>query len=354
MTPEKKHKIIRTVFVSFIFVLFGYTFYPFLTELLLAALFAFALHDLIVKITKKNFKRHHASLAVTLGVLIFIAAPIVFVTLSTISAVKEYAAAGFQNTELYQSTLKILHDVTGSLSTLVQRFGINASNLPNPTDLLSKYSGNIGTYATNIVTKLPDIGLSLFVFFLALFYFLNESKKIKEQFLKFDLLSADETNKIIGILKKSSYLTLVISILIAVIQAFTIATVAYFCGFTEFVIIFVVTSIFSLVPVVGTAPVPIILMLVAYVQGNTGAAVAMMIAGLAAGGIDNIVKPMLLSSSGEDLPPIISLLTLIGAILVYGAVGILIGPIITQLVLNILDIFRPGEKSSEIVADSDL
>lgn len=354
MNAEKKHKIIRTAFISTVFVLFAFTFWPFITELLLAALFAFALHDYINRLTKINIKRQYASLIITLGVLIFIATPFVFVMLKTITAIKNYSAVGIHNTAIYQSTEKMLRDLTDNIAAIAGRFDIDATRLPNPADLLTKYSGEIGTYATAIITKIPDITLSLFVFFLGLYYFLNESQKIKFRFLKLDLLSEIETNNIIKILKNSSYFTLVISLLIASVQAFTVAVFAFFSGYTDFFIIFIVTFIFSLVPVVGSAPVPVFLMLIAFIQNNSGIAIAMLIAGIIAGSIDNLIKPILLSSVGEELPPILSLLTLIGAIMVYGAVGILIGPIITQLALNILDILKSGDKAGEIPANSGL
>lgn len=335
---DGKHKLIRTIFISSVFLLFAATFWPFLTELILAALFAFAFHDFNEKMLVRKIKRKYASLTVTLGVLIFIASPIIFIVLKTISAVKQYSQIGFHNTQLYQSTEKLLQDLTAFLTTIVKRLDLDASRLPNPSELLSRYSGEIGSLATGNLAKIPEVGLSIFIFFLGLYYFLNESDKIKSQFIKFDLLSEIETNKIIHILKKSSYTTLAISLFIASIQALIVSTFAYFSGFTEFFIIFIITFIFSLVPMVGSAPTPLFLMIISYMQSNPGAAVTMFVAGLIAGSIDNLIKPLILSSGEESFPPILSLITLIGAILVYGAIGILIGPIITQLAIHILRI----------------
>ncbi len=354
MNAANKHKIIRTIFIALIFILFALTFWPFLTELLLSALFAFAFHDFTKKMYARKISRIYASLIVTLGVFIFIATPLIFITLKTIATIKEYAKVGIHHTSLYQSTEKLLQDLMIYLTTIAERLDLDVSKFPQPTDFLSRYAGEVGSLATGIVAKLPQIGLSIFIFFLGLYYFLNQSQKIKDQFLKFDLLSKVETNKIISILKSSSYLTLAISLLIATIQAFVVSIFAYLSGYTEFFIIYICTFVFSLVPVVGSAPVPLFLMLISFMQGSNAAAIAMLVAGVIAGSIDNLIKPLLLSAVEESLPPILSLITLIGAILVYGAIGILIGPIITRLATNILNILRPDEKSGEFVADSDL
>lgn len=349
-----KHKIIRVVFISTIFILFSLTFWPFLTELLLAALFAFAFHDFVEKMLAKKIKRKYASLIVTLSILFFIAAPLTFIILKTISAIKKYSQVGFINIPLYQSSEKLFNELTTYLVSIAERFSLDISKIPNPSEILGHYSTQIASYATESITKVPQVALSFLVFFLGLYYFLSESQKIKEQFFKFDLLSELETNKIIIILKSSSYMTLAISLFIAAIQAFIISVFSYFSGFEEFFMIFIITFVFALIPLVGSAPTPLFLMLIAFMQSNTGAAITMLVAGIIAGSIDNFIKPILLSSAKESLSPILSLITLIGAILVYGPVGILIGPIITQLAINIIGILRSDDKSGEFIADSDL
>lgn len=351
MNTESRYKITRTIFISVVFVLFALMFFPFAGAMLLAALCAFALHDYMGYITNRGVKRKYAALVLTLGVMVFIAAPIVYIVLRAISVVKLYSAEGVKDTAIYQSTEKLLRDLTEYITSVAGRIGFDVSQMPHPNEFLGRYASEIGSHATAAFAKLPQIGLNLFVFFLALYYFLNEAQSIKTQFMKLNLLSKDETNNIIRIIKGSSRLTFVASFLIGLLQASIVAGVAYFCGFTEFFVIFIVTAVFSLIPVLGSAPTALFLMLIAFIQGNTGAAIAMLVASLVAGSVDNLIKPVILNSSGEDeMHPIMALITLIGAILIYGAIGLLLGPIITQLTLNLLRNFTDDEKSGEIVA----
>lgn len=354
MNAETRHKIIRTSFMAIIFVLFSLTFWPFFKELLLAALFAFAFHDLSEKFFTGKIKKVYASLAVTLGVFLFIVIPLVFIILKTVTAVKDYSASGLQNTSLYLITIQLLEKINGLVIAAAGNFNIDISKIPNPADLLSRHVGEVGTVATTVLGKLPQLAMSVFVFFLALFYFLSESTKIKLQFSKFDLLSDSEISKIIYILKKSSFRTLALSIFIATVQALIVSVSAYFCGFSEFFIIYIVTFTFALVPLVGSVPVSAFLILVLYVQGHNAEAIAMFVAALIAGSVDNLVKPIILSSSSkDDLPPILTFITLIGAILIYGAIGILLGPIITQLALNAPSVLKGDEKMGENPSNSD-
>jgi predicted PurR-regulated permease PerM len=348
MRNELRHKLIRSIFISLVFLLFVYMFWPFFTAILLATLFAFALHDSVTSLTHGKLSRSNASLVLILGILVFIATPLVFVVLKTISTIKDYSAMGLQNTSLYQSTEKLLHTLTVYTTEVASRFDLDLSKLPKPVELLSRYSDEIGGFITRSVAELPSVALSFIVFFLALYYFLNESKKVKSLFFKFDLLSESEINKIIRIIKRSSYLTLVASVLIGLLQAFIITLFAYFCGFTDFIVVFIITFISSLIPVVGSGPVTLFLMLIAFIQGDTGAGIAMIVAFAIASSVDNLIKPLILNTASEDLHPIVSLLALVGAILVYGPPGLLLGPILTQLAFNILPILNSVENSGEI------
>ncbi len=329
-------------------------FWPFFTAILLAALFAFALNDIVSRIALRKINRKLASILLLLSLLVFIAAPILFLSITTVSTIKEYVAIGIQNTSFYQLTLKLFHQISDFIVNMGGKLHIDVTSVTKPVEMLNEYSGELGAFATNTVAKIPQFALSLFVFFLALYYFLNESGQVKSLIVKFDLVSESEMNKIVSIIKVSSFRTLIASIIIATVQALVIALFAYFCGFTDFFLVFIVSFVFALVPVVGSAPVSIFLILISFIQGNTGAGIAMIVALVIASSLDNLIKPLILKSENDDIHPIILLLALIGGILVYGAPGILLGPVLTQLAFNILSILNFDENSGDIVPDSDL
>ncbi len=354
MSAEKKHKIIRTIFISVVFALFGFMFWPFFTAILLAALFAFALNDLVSKLTVRKINRKLASIILLISILLFIATPIIFLTVTTVSTIKEYVAIGIQNTSFYQLTLKLVDQLSQFVVNSGSKFNIDVASMTKPAELLNEYSGELGGFATKLIAKIPQFALSLFVFFLALYYFLNESRQVRSLIVKFDLVSEAEMNKIISIIKSSSFRTLIASIIIATVQALVIAVFGYFSGFPDFFLVFIVAFIFALIPVVGSSPVSIFLALISFIQGNNSAGIAMIVAFMLASSLDNLIKPLILNSANDDIHPIILLLALIGGILVYGAPGILLGPVLTQLAFNILTILSFDEKSGDITADSDL
>jgi predicted PurR-regulated permease PerM len=344
MTTKVRHEIFRYVILTSVFVAFSLMFWPFATAILLAAMFAFALQDWVSKMEARNINRRTASLILMTAILLFIALPITFIILKTVSAINDYSDLGFKNTEAFKWTMQIIHQAQDALNTVASSIGLNISALSKPTEFLTNHVGAIGGWATAFVTGIPGILVGLVVFMLALFYFLNDSKQIKKTFMNWNLLSESEANQMIKVIKGSSYLTLISSLVVAATQAFVITVFAYFCGFEEFFVVYIFTFIFALVPVVGCAPPSFFLILVSFVNDKPGAAIAMIVAFLIASTSDNIIKAYLLKSANDSIHPIISLLALIGAIYVYGPAGILLGPILTQLAFKVIPILsRNGD-----------
>lgn len=347
MEIANQDRIIRIIVSAIIMLLFGVMFWPFLTPLLLAALFAFAFEKIVTKYTIKYKSRVLVTSILLVLLCLFVVVPLVVVGIKTISSVKEASAGGLQNSQLYQMLEQFLKDISGKINSLAQNFDMDTSQLPQLSDVLSRGSQAVAGFATDFIAAIPDKTLSLLVFLGSLYYFLVESATIKKAFVKLHILTKSELNQMIEIIKKSSYITIVASALVGALQATIVATFAFFCGYKEFMILFVITFLFSLIPVIGAAPIALLLSLLSFLQGHAGAGIALIVGSVIAGSIDNVVKPMIVSSAAEDLHPILSLLALIGAIIVYGAPGILLGPILTQLALKVVPILFPREEPSE-------
>jgi predicted PurR-regulated permease PerM len=151
------------------------------------------------------------------------------------------------------------------------------------------------------------------------------------------------------VVQKSSYSTLVASAAIGALQASIVAFGGLIFGFKEFFLLFVVTFFTSFIPVIGAAPIAIILAVISLVQGEYLATVGLTVVALVAGSVDNIVKPLVFASASEEsLNPIVSLLAIIGAVIVYGLPGLLLGPILTELTLKIIPILFEEQKEDEV------
>ncbi len=320
---------------------------PFFTPLLMASLFAFALYPYAEKWSRrKKVTRRVPAVLILFSLFFIVLVPISVVISRLIAKSKELTVGGLESNPMILSAENFLMDLSQRFNHFSEAWGIG--NLAeNTSGLPAKAATWILGLTTSIAAQLPEIILSIFIFLAALYYFLTEAKTIKKSILDFDLLAKGQLDQIIEVVQKSSYVTLITTLIIGSIQAVIVAVAAYFCGFNEFFLVFLLTFFMSLVPVIGAAPMAVLLSIFSFIQGDLGAGIALVITAVIAGSIDNILKPILFSSQDDMIHPVVSLIALIGAIIIYGFPGLLLGPVLTQLVFRIIPILFMKEETKE-------
>ncbi len=107
------------------------------------------------------------------------------------------------------------------------------------------------------------------------------------------------------------------------------------CGLPSPVVFGVIAALLSMLPIGGTAFVWVPGAIALFVQGRWGYGVFMVIWGLLSSGVDNVVRPLLISGRA----PISSLAVFVGVlggISAFGPIGVVIGPVILSLALVLL------------------
>jgi predicted PurR-regulated permease PerM len=100
-----------------------------------------------------------------------------------------------------------------------------------------------------------------------------------------------------------------------------------------------VIAVASTIPVVGTALVLAPASLVLLVRGDVGAALGLAaFAAIVVGGIDNVLRPYLVGQSAR-LPDLLVLVSTLGGLAMFGATGLIVGPVLAGLFLTSLNIF---------------
>lgn len=347
MKAELKHRVVRIILTGIIFSLFGAMFVPFLTPLLMAALFGFALEGVVSRYAIKRSRRRMPTLLILLCFFLVIALPLGIVGYRLVSIARELAQTRLEDTGIYHSVESLYRQI----SALVDRIFLSLDMIPpeGGTDLIQKAGAAVLAYTAAIASSMPELVINLFVFCAALYVFLTESKYIRATVSSFRVLKESEVTEIIRVVQRSSYRTLVASAAIGSVQALIVALGAVIFGVKEFFLVFMITFFTSFIPVIGAAPVAVLLAILSFVQGNVFSGVGLLVVALVAGSVDNIIKPLVVSSGSEEsLNPVISLLAIIGAVLVYGIPGLLLGPILTELTLKIIPIlFSEEERESE-------
>jgi predicted PurR-regulated permease PerM len=121
-----------------------------------------------------------------------------------------------------------------------------------------------------------------------------------------------------------------------------VATIAYLViGVPSALPLGMLTLLFSVIPAIGTAIVWLPIAFGLALTGQTVAAVAMVIIGVAViGTVDNLARPYLARKGQLQLPTWVVLIAMFGGVEMMGGWGLLMGPLIVRLAKEALMIWR--------------
>jgi len=188
------------------------------------------------------------------------------------------------------------------------------------------------------------VGFVLVLFLL--FFFLRDGADMVRRAVR--LIPMDPARKATLLAHLSAVTRAVVlgTLLTAVAQGTLLGIGFALVGLPSPVVFGVLSSIVSLVPMVGTALVWIPAVAVLLVQERLGASVFLLMWSLAlVGTIDNFLKPLVVSGRAQisTLPVFLGLM---GGLSTFGVIGMVLGPVIVALVIALLrfaDESRPSE-----------
>jgi predicted PurR-regulated permease PerM len=111
-------------------------------------------------------------------------------------------------------------------------------------------------------------------------------------------------------------------------------------GIPQPLVLALLTAVAALVPTVGTGLVWVPLSTSLFLIGQHTDATVVLVTGLLVAVLDNVLRPVLAKHAKLDLPIFAVLLTMIGGVVLFGAAGVLLGPLLMRLAVEALDIAR--------------
>lgn len=335
----------KTIFSLFLAALFlgAFTllFAPFYGELLLAAVVALAMEPTMGRWLQPKHLRWRLSVALILiAMFIAIAAPVSMVAYKGYGAAVEVSKTGIQKTDAFTKMVGVKNALLGFANRVTNAMGLGEQL--DLSGLSEEHLSNFANTALGILTGtlggIPSLLLSVFIFCAALYFFLAEAAVIKRLFYRQDILEPYVADRFIETLQRASFATVITSVVISIMQATIVTAGSLIFGVGDWLVIWVVTFFCALVPVIGAGPVALALAAYSLLMGEIGDAIGLGVVALIAGTADNLVRPFLISSGEEDLHPVVSLLAIIGALILFGMPGLFLGPVIASVAVKIIPI----------------
>jgi predicted PurR-regulated permease PerM len=332
---ERNDRWLAVTLRSGLIVLFLWMVKGLLVPVALGALFALILNPLQRRLRPRlgRFSRQ-TPLILTISALVLVVIPFGLIATELVASVND-----FLSRDLTQVVNQVQGFVGQHLSGLADRLGFNTAELrERATGLLQQIGSAVAGVASGLARALPGQIVNVFLFVLALYYFLRDGAGLLRFLLRLSPFRPADTDELFASIRETVHGAIVGQLATSAVQggltllALTIFKVpgAFLFG--------VIATILSILPMIGTIPVTIGAVLYLLASGRIGAAIGMGVFAVLIGVSDNVVRPYV-QSSQTSMHPLLTLLSIFGGIELFGAAGVFLGPVIAAMVLWTIDTY---------------
>jgi predicted PurR-regulated permease PerM len=315
----------------------GYLFLPLWRPLLLAVVFAGA------------FSRHHDRLArafgnrryLSAGLFTFVGIVLLLAPLTTMGLVALRQAAkavDWVNSVLRAGTVRdLVRPLPDSLerivTPIVRRFPRSLESIPAGTGEASRWAA---VQLQSVVATVSEVAFELALLIIAFFFLLTDGYRLANWMKLVSPLGRSRTQELLDEFRLVSR-TLIGSNLITGVAQASVATIGYFiAGAPQPLFFGAMTLLTSFIPSVGTAIVVLPLAGLLALVGKTWGALFLAAWGLFVVAIvDNLLRPLLMKGD-VHIHGAILFFALIGGIIVFGLVGVVVGPLALSFFLALM------------------
>lgn len=229
-----------------------------------------------------------------------------------------------------QETLK-------TLAVTLRRAGIPVSTDDKQiADAMQKIAATIPTVLNATTNMLTNAVLALFF----LYFMLVQGREMEHSIKGFMPLKRDNVDNIWEATRMMVYANAIGIPVLAASQGI-VATIGYWMfGVKSFIVLGILTGLFSVVPIVGCAIVWLPVVVVMAASGETGAALGLFTYSfIITGGVDNVLRFTILKRLG-DVHPVVTTIGIIIGVPMFGFMGFIFGPLIVSYLLLLIRIYR--------------
>lgn len=336
----------RKAFILTLLILVGATFLgmvsDFLIALVLAGVFAALLYPTQERVSHRlGGRRYLAASLILVGSVVIIGLPIALVLGVVVTEALQVSK------EIQPWMDELLKDGAEGGISLPEWLPYRESLEPYRESILDKFAEAtraIGQWlAANVSTATRgtlSFLLSLFIMLYAMFFFLTAGPRLTEACRRHLPLAPGDWNLIMDRGMAVTRASLKGIIVIGVLQGFLMGLALWAAGISGAAFWGTLTVLLSAVPGLGAPLVWIPSAAYLLLVGETTWGVGMILwGGVVIGAVDNILRPAIVGRDTK-LPDLLILVATLGGIIMFGPVGILLGPILASLLDTVINIYR--------------
>lgn len=328
--------IVLAVVSFFAFLIFK----PFITAILVAAFLAIVFqrpYNFFLRIT--NDRKGISSFLTSLMVVLIVIIPLFFLVGMIVNEVNIFYQTFLADSESYHRYLSVF---TGNLKKVPIIQMADVDKIFSQSEFVG-YFKNISQTILGVIQgtyqALAGFVLWIFAMFFALYYFLIDGKRAIKKILRLSPLKDSHEKiiieKFISIVRATIKGVFILGVIQGTLGGLTFAIV----GIQSPVIWGILMFAFSLVPMIGTALVWFPAGMIMLLMGDVWQGVLILSVGVGViSTIDNLLRPKLIGNDTQIHPLLVFFATL-GGLVVFGATGFVIGPVIVAMCLALWGIY---------------
>ncbi len=299
---------------------------PYLSGVLGAITIYVLMRKWMVKLVKRGWNPDLAAALLMLASFIGILVPVTGIVLMLGNKI----GAAVQNSE------KVVKATKDQLGQIESEIGYDLTSQIDAGAVSSWLSSNLQSFAGGTFNMFIAIGLMYFM----LYYMFTNRRELRESLQ--DYIPIDKDNlKIIGDESQAMVRSNALGIPLVALAQGIIALIGFFIfGIKDPFFWFVIVTIGSMIPFVGTLLGILPVFILTLSAGDTYQAWGILLYGfVVVGSTDNIIRLYLLRKL-DNVHPLITLIGVIVGVPLFGFIGLIFGPLLISLFLIVLRIYR--------------
>ncbi len=353
LDPDRFRAVFLLLLVIGISLLFLEMIRPFTTALLLGAIFSGLAHPAYRKLLAWfGGRRSLASFATLLLFFFLLLGP----AATFLGIVANQAFQVTQSAGPWIEDVRAQLDRQGGSARFIEGLPFADAIRPFQQDVVDKLGQLAGSVGQWVVARLADftrgtvtVIFLLFVMLYAMFFFLKDGEVVLGKILYYLPLSDRDERRMLDKFVSVTRAMLKGTFLIGIVQG-ALAGIAFaIAGIPSAAFWGTVMAVLSIIPGVGSALVWLPAAIYLLMSGRTGAGVGLLVwCGGVVGLVDNFMRPWLVGRDTK-MPDLLILLGTLGGLVLFGAAGVIVGPIVAALFITVWELY--GEAFKHVLPD---
>lgn len=331
MELKPYNQIASSILLGFLIVMAFLLIKPMILAIFLGMVLAFLLTPLYRKLLLLIKSRTLSSLIITILLIGLIVIPLWFLTPLLLN----------QSLEIYTASQEL--DLVTPIKNIFPALFATESISNEMTNVIYSFVSKVTNATVNAFAKIllnfPTLLLQLLVTLFVFFFTLKDGSKLVKYLQSILPFPKHIEKKLFKSTSDITYSVLYGQVVIGILQGILAGIGFFIFGVNNALFLTLLAAMAGIFPIIGTAIIWVPVAIFTLIGGNVGAFIGISVFGMISSIMENTIKPAFVAKR-TNVNPAIILLGMIGGLMLFGILGIILGPLLLSYLLIVLDVYR--------------